>query len=956
MAETTRFGFEKVGGSFGGSIADNGGKYTTTDRDTFDKLLAFFENHKHDGGTDPVALASPTAAATATISPTGGTIPNGTTRYYKYSLIDQFGLESAASPELAVALPALVTVTDAPVVTGATVGGSTLPSGVTYYYALTGVTLDGETELGPESVITVQTGQNQVNAVLPTLPTGVTSWNLWRMAVTDEGWTKVGSALAGGATFNDTGIATGDCLCDPTTQPPTTALAASGASSITITPADLTGAVSWRLYESDTSGFYDSASLVAAIVPTVVGDPPPTSYLDTGAALLTGQPLRVSTTVTPSHAVAGGGGGSGGGGADSHWVSDLSGQVPPTTSGDSHPVYVQGAALDVVGNDIVAVYELSGDTTGDELQIDTDAVYSFFGRITVNGAVAGDQFVVEANWVAGGPSSLSFLPIALGAVIIPPGQTTGESSWAMPPIFIPKGTRISFSLVSWIGGAAPDEILVSIGAAMASGSPASAEVYPAPAAVATAVSGHDHVDVTWTNDPADAEYHVLCYDHGGLVQPVGKDVNSTGTGTSAFTGLIVGHSYDVIVLGHKTIDGIDLFSTAAIASASLQPANSFFFEDDFNRADGGLNLPDWITGVGDPAGVMGVASNALSNTGTGGVAYALRSTARAAKWITFTHAAPTGGAAVVAVLASDFALNNPRCLLTIDPTAVTAPTLDYYDSGGTHTAIPMTAVGAGLTAYDGSTATLRATIHGDQVMLYQGGTLVAVATIPAAIALNTDGVGLNPSATGGTIDDFQTVAYSSVASGGSGGSQQFSAGGSTYAAELLPVDEATAGRIGVVALYGKQSAPTLDGFTQLFEQHDGAGYLSLWWKVFDGSESGGLQVYAQAAPFVGVMKSYGGMTTATGSGATGDTTPTETVAIGDAIFSVVGSVCATADNGGGNTDPNIGGENAIPSTDNFLYLSCGDEDSAIAGTSEPRTITSGGTTPTYSAATVVIAP
>lgn len=954
MVQTSRWGFNKFGGSLGGSISDDDGKFSSTDRDLQDRLFAFFENHVHDGGSAPVALATPANAPGSSLSNTGGTIARGGTRYYRYTVVDQFGFESAGSPEVAVVLPDSIHITVAPVVVGGNAGGSALAQG-TYYYALTGNTADGETIIGPEAVITIQAGQNQAVLTLPALPSGVTSWNLWRMGVTEDGWTKVGATQPAG-TFTDIGYASGACLCDPTTQPPTLDLGPGGTISITITPVsgDLTGAISWRLYETDTSGVYANASLVAAVVPTVVGDPPPASYIDTGTALIIGQPPTTSTTITPSHEVVGGSGG--GGGADSHWNSDTADQTLPVTTGDLLPVYVEGAGLDVVGHDIVVVYEPSGDSEGDELQFDTSAVYSLFGRIFVDAVTPGDQFLVNMNWDAGGPSNSAFLPAVLGMLVVPPGATQAAGSWMLPPIYIPEGSRVSFQLQSLFSATAPDEIQVSIGAQMASGSPALAEVYPAPAAFAAAVSGAGDITANWTLDVTDTDYHVLVYDRGSIGAPVAKHV-VTGLGTIDLGTFAVGRSYDIVGLAHKTIDTVDMFSTAAIASASLNPSSGFLF-DGFDRADSDLGLPDWITGLGDPAGVMQVEGNALANSGTGGMAYAVHNLANYAKWVNFTHTAPASGAPVGFVLASGFTLGNPRVLLTVDPTGGTAPTIDYYDGSGTHTAVVMTAENGGLTAYAGSSATLRATIHGDQVMLYQAGTLVAIGIIPAPVTLLCGGVGLHPTGSnGGTVDDFTIVQYRSVASGGPGGSQRFSAGGVTYAAELLPVDDATAGRIAIVALYGKQSAPTLDGFTQIFERHDGTGYLSLWHKTLAGTEGGGLQVYAQAAPFVGVLKTYdSSFTTVAGSGAASDTCPTASVAIGDAIFYVVASVSATANNVSGTFDSNIGGENDVPSTDSFLLLMCGDEDSAIAGTSEARTMPSDGTSPTYSSATVVISP
>ena len=152
---TQRFGFDPANTDF--------------DWRTVDEILAALETHDHSGGTTPVALADPTAAPTAAAAGTGGTLANGQTLYYQVSYIDQFGLETAASAELAVPLAATASSTDPPNPTGDTVTGATLPAG-TYYYALTVITSAGESALGPPAIISVVPGQNLVHVGLPALP------------------------------------------------------------------------------------------------------------------------------------------------------------------------------------------------------------------------------------------------------------------------------------------------------------------------------------------------------------------------------------------------------------------------------------------------------------------------------------------------------------------------------------------------------------------------------------------------------------------------------------------------------------------------------------------------------------------------------------------------------------------------------------------------------------------
>jgi hypothetical protein len=307
MAETARFGLEKFGGPYGGAITDSGGKYSTGDRDVIDRLLSAFESHDHSADPATAApLEDPSDSPTATVATTGGGLAGGTTYYYKVSYLDQFGLETAASDEVAATTGDVPTVTDPPVATGDSTAGNTLPP-ATYYYAVTGLSAQGETALGPQAIISIQPGQTGCLLTMPPMDNGITAYNAWRHGMSDAGWTKVGVNISG-ATFLDVGVPTGTCLTDPATQPPASVTVVfTGTNAVTVTVPDvalvgtLGGPVTaWRLYRTDTSGNYGTDSLVAQLVPADDTTPLVTSYTDLGGGLLTGQPLLVSSTLTPS--------------------------------------------------------------------------------------------------------------------------------------------------------------------------------------------------------------------------------------------------------------------------------------------------------------------------------------------------------------------------------------------------------------------------------------------------------------------------------------------------------------------------------------------------------------------------------------------------------------------------------------------------------------------------------
>lgn len=619
MSQTTRFGFDKFGGALGGSISDDGGKFSSTDRDTQDQLLAFFENHQHDGGDSPVALASPSLAPTAVIHDIGGTITRGGVRYYKFSVIDQFGFESSASPEAIVTLPAAISVTVAPIILGDNGGGSTLAQG-SYYYALTGNTADGETVLGPEGIITIQVGQNQADLTLPALPDGVTSWNVWRMGVSEYGWSKVGDSQPAGL-FLDTGFPSGSCLSDPTTQPPTLDLAPAGTISVTLTPdpTDLVGAASWRLYESDTSGVYGNASLVVAVVPTVVDDPPPGDYLDTGSALLTGQPLLISTTIKPSHSVVGGGGGGGGGGgADSHLITTMVPVDVPASSLSSNIHAVCNGAFGSNGYDLTLLPDLAGD--GDEIQINTDGVYTAFVQAHVEGIAPGDFLRVLLALTAANGDAVQLIPMISLPAPCPPGETTADVAFVTPPVWMGPGTRLAGTVTVWYAGSAPTVLTASFGVAMASGTPVVAEVYPQPGSGMTITpTGGGDVSIGWTTDPDDEVYALVVY------RDDTRDVFFTAnpaTNPVAVTGLDEVALYDVVLVAQKNVTsvdgGVELWSSPAFYAQFAY--GSMLVDEIFSGADvtADLGLPPMAVSIDGVATVTDDLTVVAGGGGPGG--------------------------------------------------------------------------------------------------------------------------------------------------------------------------------------------------------------------------------------------------------------------------------------------------------------------------------------------------
>lgn len=298
---TPRFGLNYFGGGQPGSITDDGQKFTAQDPLTVDRQLRLLEGH--DYLHRPVAPAAMTAPPTA-LTVEGGLLRGGQTVYYRIALVDERGSETAAGPELAVELPALLNpplpltldMNEQEVLpTGA------LPPGF-YQYALTAMRGDEETTLGPVLPVTVPNGTTAVQLALPAYGEA-DAVRLWRLGDADAGFTKIAVIPAGTTTFVDDGSVVADpCACDPENLPPQFNIGAAYAVEVTL-PAAVVLESGWRLYRSTVSGSYPSSSLVHQVVELNneddLGSGILRSWLDLGEQLTLGAPRDGALDVRP---------------------------------------------------------------------------------------------------------------------------------------------------------------------------------------------------------------------------------------------------------------------------------------------------------------------------------------------------------------------------------------------------------------------------------------------------------------------------------------------------------------------------------------------------------------------------------------------------------------------------------------------------------------------------------
>lgn len=145
---------------------------------------------------------------------------------------------------------------------------------------------------------------------LPAMPTGGHAFRVWRKAINEPYWTKIG-VVGPDSEYVDTGaVKASVCANLPENMPVTsTTPVANQHAIITLSEQDqlicddeAMGVSGWRLYRSEVSGIYAATSLVAQ-TPREADGQLAYSVTDTGDPLLSGNPPMVSTTLTPTQPV-----------------------------------------------------------------------------------------------------------------------------------------------------------------------------------------------------------------------------------------------------------------------------------------------------------------------------------------------------------------------------------------------------------------------------------------------------------------------------------------------------------------------------------------------------------------------------------------------------------------------------------------------------------------------------
>lgn len=176
---TDRWGLSILGP--GDSIQGEGFKFSDADRRLIDRLLEYAaEGHRHTGaaGTN----RTPAAGLNLTLQPTGGSIPAGARYYYRFTVVDDVGNESAGSPIQSIEMPLAVTAPQAPAPTPVTGTGDLQPGTYSYTFSAYRDVSTLETKAINSAAVKIpgNNAHNSVQMTLPDLPIGATGLNCYR--------------------------------------------------------------------------------------------------------------------------------------------------------------------------------------------------------------------------------------------------------------------------------------------------------------------------------------------------------------------------------------------------------------------------------------------------------------------------------------------------------------------------------------------------------------------------------------------------------------------------------------------------------------------------------------------------------------------------------------------------------------------------------------------------------
>lgn len=292
---TQHYNLDKIGKGESIAGADGSYKYAGADRDLIDLLLWLgAEAHHHTGGS--AVAAAPASPPTLLLDQSAGTLRAGTRIYYKYTYVNDQGMESLPSPESYIDTPFPVVDSGAPALTLAVTGGTLLPGQHNYVLSAyrQASTLETKAINFANILIPAPGTTNKVTLTLPSLPSGAHGFNVYRRKPGSTAYYWIAmidmTVITPPTTFVDNGSYADDCA---RTLPNANRTNSQNNIRITLPGATPTVPVgsTWKVYRTYVSGDYRSSTLHHVVEETSEGSGIITpTYLDLGYATSLGNP------------------------------------------------------------------------------------------------------------------------------------------------------------------------------------------------------------------------------------------------------------------------------------------------------------------------------------------------------------------------------------------------------------------------------------------------------------------------------------------------------------------------------------------------------------------------------------------------------------------------------------------------------------------------------------------
>lgn len=281
-SESRRFKFTMFSGS-SDTLDYRSYKFTKADRILLDRLLTeAVERHHHTGEPGAASETTPPPGPLVTVQSTGGTIPAGTTAFYRAAVVDTRGQEHLASQVVAAPTSPPIFAAHAPLLQPSVGPGTLLPGD--YLYAVSAYTHENsqETEASRPANSSLN-GIGSFSVFPPRPPSGSDGFNIYRKGPTDSELLYITSITRDEAVFVDDGAVAANRL-----RAVPTANTTNGHSSIVLDVDGLPENQTVKIYRTFNASLWDNSLLAwTAVLPVA----------DTGQATREGGPLSTSAAV-----------------------------------------------------------------------------------------------------------------------------------------------------------------------------------------------------------------------------------------------------------------------------------------------------------------------------------------------------------------------------------------------------------------------------------------------------------------------------------------------------------------------------------------------------------------------------------------------------------------------------------------------------------------------------------